>query len=51
MVDTRATAVLARSRLFHAMPEADCQAILAAGTRRSLRKSEVLIAQGEPAAV
>jgi CRP/FNR family transcriptional regulator, nitrogen oxide reductase regulator len=49
MSDARSTLPLANSRLFRSMPPPDCQAILAAGARRTLRKAQVLIRQGEPA--
>jgi CRP/FNR family transcriptional regulator, nitrogen oxide reductase regulator len=37
------------SRLFQSMPAGDAESILAAASRRTLRKGEVLIRQGEPA--
>jgi CRP/FNR family transcriptional regulator, nitrogen oxide reductase regulator len=50
MVDLRAPLAAAQSRLFDAMPVADSHAVLTAAGRRSLRKGEVLLRQGEPAA-
>jgi CRP-like cAMP-binding protein len=41
---------LSHSRLFHDMAAGERDAILAAGVRRTLRKSDPLIRQGEPAA-
>lgn len=49
MTDARTTAGLDQSRLFQAMPAPARQAILAAGVRRTLRKGQVLIRQGDPA--
>lgn len=49
MGDGRQSPPLAHSRLFQGMPAPDADAILAAGTRRALRKGQVLIRQGEPA--
>jgi len=49
MTDARASGSLASSRLFQDMPPADCQGILAAGSRRTLQKGQALITQGEPA--
>jgi CRP/FNR family transcriptional regulator, nitrogen oxide reductase regulator len=49
MPDPGPAPALTRSRLFEGMPQADRDGILAAGTRRTLRKGEVLIRQGEPA--
>jgi CRP-like cAMP-binding protein len=40
---------LLSSRLFAGLPAADREAILAAGTGRTLRKGDVLMRQGEPA--
>ena len=49
MADARPTAAASSSRLFQAMAAPDSQAVLQAGTHRSLHKGQVLIRQGEPA--
>jgi CRP-like cAMP-binding protein len=41
---------LTHSRLFDGMPDATRAEVLAAGSRRELRKGDILIRQGEPAA-